>query len=236
MIELPVIELILRILFSILFGGIIGYDRERKGQSAGFRTHMLVSVGATMIALIQIKASNEILHLAMTNPDYFQIFSLDQTRLVAQIVSGIGFLGAGAIIVTKRSISGLTTAASIWATAAIGIAMGMGYYVIALTGTVSIVIVLSLIKNKLILVTGENVIIHYIDKKVKHQLVQYFRENKIKYHSAELRIENKLNNNEIVYSEHYVLNIPSRATITEIIQELGELENIVYVSAQPHII
>lgn len=236
MIELPLIELILRILFSILFGGIIGYDRERKGQSAGFRTHMLVSVGATMIALIQIKASNEILHLAMTNSDYLQIFSLDQTRLVAQIVSGIGFLGAGAIIVTKRSISGLTTAASIWATAAIGIAMGMGYYVIAVTGTVSIVTVLSLIKNKLILVTGENIIIHYIDEEVRNRLIHYFEDSGIKYYSAELRIQNKLDNDEIIYSEHYVLNIPSATTTTKIIQDIGKLENIVYVSAQPHII
>lgn len=174
MIELPLIELIFRVLMSILFGGIIGYDRERKGQSAGFRTHMLVCVGAAMFALIQIKATNEVLTLAMNNSDYLQIFSIDQTRLVAQIVSGIGFLGAGAIIVTKRSVSGLTTAASIWATAAIGISMGMGYYLIAITGTVSIVTVLSWIKNKLISVVGENLIVHYIDQDVQEKLAEYF--------------------------------------------------------------
>lgn len=236
MIELPIFELIFRILLAILFGGVVGYDRERKGQSAGFRTHMLVCVGAAMFALIQIQATNEVLKLAMNNSDYHQIFSIDQTRLVAQIVSGIGFLGAGAIIVTKRSVSGLTTAASIWATAAIGIAIGMGYYLIAISGTVSIVTVLSWIKNKLLSVVGENLIVQYTDKELSDQLTDYFEKEGIKYYSAEMRVENKLDNDEIIFSEHYVLNCPKNYPMKKVIKHVGMLENVIFASSQPHII
>lgn len=236
MVELTLFELVSRILVSILFGGIVGYDREVKGQSAGFRTHMLVSVGATMFALIQIKTTNQIVDIAASQSDLFQIFSIDQTRLIAQIISGIGFLGAGAIIVTKRSISGLTTAASIWATAAIGIAIGMGYYEIAITGIISIVTVLTVIKNKLGLSVGENLVVHYIEENFQKELIKYFEQNNIQYYSAEFRIERDSKTQEVVYSEHYVLKIPKGYSVNQIVQKLGKYESVTYVSSQPHIV
>lgn len=236
MVELTLFELVSRILVSILFGGIVGYDREVKGQSAGFRTHMLVSVGATMFALIQIKTTNQIVDIAASQSDLFQIFSIDQTRLIAQIISGIGFLGAGAIIVTKRSISGLTTAASIWATAAIGIAIGMGYYEIAIAGTISIVTVLTVIKNKLGLSVGENLVVHYIEENFQKELIKYFEQNNIQYYSAEFRIERDSKTQEVVYSEHYVLKIPKGYSVNQIVQKLGKYESVTYVSSQPHIV
>lgn len=236
MVELTLFELVSRILVSILFGGIVGYDREVKGQSAGFRTHMLVSVGATMFALIQIKTTNQIVDIAASQSDLFQIFSIDQTRLIAQIISGIGFLGAGAIIVTKRSISGLTTAASIWATAAIGIAIGMGYYEIAIAGTVSIVTVLTVIKNKLGLSVGENLVVHYIEENFQAELIEYFEQNDIQYYSAEFRIERDSKTQGVVYSEHYVLKIPKGYSVNQIVQKVGKYESVTYVSSQPHIV
>lgn len=236
MVELTLFELVTRILVSILFGGIVGYDREVKGQSAGFRTHMLVSVGATMFALIQIKTTNQIVDIAASQSDLFQIFSIDQTRLIAQIISGIGFLGAGAIIVTKRSISGLTTAASIWATAAIGIAIGMGYYEIAIAGTVSIVTVLTVIKNKLGLSVGENLVVHYIKEDFQAKLIEYFEQNDIQYYSAEFRIERDSKTQDVVYSEHYVLKIPKGQSIHQIVRSVGKYKDVTYVSSQPHIV
>lgn len=236
MVELTLFELVSRILVSILFGGIVGYDREVKGQSAGFRTHMLVSVGATMFALIQIKTTNQIVDIAASQSDLFQIFSIDQTRLIAQIISGIGFLGAGAIIVTKRSISGLTTAASIWATAAIGIAIGMGYYEIAIAGTVSIVTVLTVIKNKLGLSVGENLVVHYIEENFQAELIEYFEQNDIQHYSAEFRIERDSKTQDVVYSEHYVLKIPKGYSVNQIVQKVGKYESVTYVSSQPHIV
>lgn len=236
MVELTVFEVVSRILVSILFGGIIGYDREVKGQSAGFRTHMLVSVGAAMFALIQIRTSNQMIEIAAHQADLFQIFSIDQTRLIAQIVSGIGFLGAGTIIVTKRGVSGLTTAASIWATAAIGIALGMGYYDIAIIGTVSIVIVLMAIKNKLGLAVGENLVIHYITEDFQKELNSYFKKKGIAYYSAEFRIERETNTQNIIYSEHYVLKLPTGYSMNQILRDIGKHESVIYVSSQPHIV
>lgn len=236
MVELTFFEVVSRILVSILFGGIVGYDREVKGQSAGFRTHMLVSVGATMFALIQIRTSNQTIEIAATQGDLFQIFNIDQTRLIAQIVSGIGFLGAGTIIVTKRGVSGLTTAASIWATAAIGIALGMGYYDIAIAGTVSIVIVLMIIKNKIGLAVGENLVVHYVTEDFQKELSQYFEQNGIAYYSAEFRIERDAQTQKIEYSEHFVLKLPAGYSMNEILRTIGKYESVTYVSSQPHLV
>lgn len=120
-------EIIIRIIASIFVGALIGYEREMKGHPAGLRTHILVSMGACLLSLIQVKASYQTILLA-SDPEAAKVLSTDMMRLTAQIVNGIGFLGAGTIILTKSKIKGLTSAASIWTTAAIGIAMGMGYY------------------------------------------------------------------------------------------------------------
>lgn len=107
-------ELILRIILSAVIGGSIGTEREVNNRPAGLRTHILVSVGSTLIMLVSIYG--------------FDSSSGDPARLAAQVVSGIGFLGAGTIIRTGNDISGLTTAASLWVCAGIGLAIGSGYY------------------------------------------------------------------------------------------------------------
>src|SRR5690606_195680 len=122
MYELSNIEILIRIGMAIICGSAIGYEREAKGHNAGLRTHMLVAVGSASIAMVQVEASYDIIRMVIANPDLEGVLTTDLIRLTAQIVSGIGFLGAGTIIVTKRNVSGLTTAASIWAIAGIGIA------------------------------------------------------------------------------------------------------------------
>lgn len=230
MVELGITELAVRMLMAAAFGGLIGYEREIKGQSAGFRTHMLVCVGAVIIALIQVQATNQIFDFAATNPDFGDIISVDYTRLIAQIVSGIGFLGAGAIIVTKKSVSGLATVASIWATAAIGIAIGMGYYEIAIVGTVTIFTVLAIIKNKLRVPGGENLTVHYLDEEVHHKILVYFKEHNIRFFSTEYRID--IDSQQTTYRQHYTLNIPSNISVFKIIRDIGELDAIIHVSSQ----
>lgn len=115
-----------RILLAALLGAIIGIERETKKRAAGFRTHIIVSVGACLIMLIGIdgfgKISNNV--------------GQDTARLAAQVVSGIGFLGAGTILQTKNRVSGLTTAATLWLSAAIGLAVGIGFYEGAVIATV----------------------------------------------------------------------------------------------------
>lgn len=123
--ELNWVSIILRILLAVLVGGIIGSERGRSGSPAGLRTHILVCVGSAMTALISVYIAS--------------IGAFDDiARIPAQVVSGIGFLGAGMIIVKKNNvITGLTTAAGMWATATIGIALGYGFYLGAFIATVA---------------------------------------------------------------------------------------------------
>ena len=126
--EPNLITLIVRTLLAILCAGIIGYDRNTRGAPAGFRTHILVCLGA-MIAMSTGMSTGQ--YAAMQ-------YNADVTRIGAQVVSGIGFLGAGSIIVNKRRISGLTTAAGLWASACIGLAIGIGFYEGAIIGTIAV--------------------------------------------------------------------------------------------------
>ena len=125
-----------RFTLALICGGIIGLERESKRRSAGFRTHTLVCIGATLTTLVGLFL-------------YKSGLSTDPTRLGAQVISGMGFLGAGTIIVTaRRQVKGLTTAAGLWTSAIIGLAIGAGYYEAALIG-VAIVLLAALVLSKL---------------------------------------------------------------------------------------
>lgn len=121
--HLNILSIIVRLCLAMLFGGIIGFERERKKRPAGLRTHILVCIGATLTMI--------------TNQYIVEILQMggDPTRLGAQVISGIGFLGAGTIIVTgKQQVKGLTTAAGLWASACMGLAIGIGFYEGAIVG------------------------------------------------------------------------------------------------------
>ncbi len=122
----------LRLLLAAILGGVIGYERERKASSAGVRTHMLVAVGAALFVLGPLQNGMEI---------------ADMSRVVQGIVQGVGFLGAGAIIIRTRqhSIKGLTTAANIWATAGIGVVVGLGLEATAVLSTIIVLIILGVV-------------------------------------------------------------------------------------------
>lgn len=116
-------QIIIRLISAVLIGGLIGTERGRHGRAAGMRTHILVCLGSTITAMTGIFVSNE-------------LGSGDVMRLAAQVISGVGFLGAGMIVLKNGSIvKGLTTAAGVWATATIGIALGYGFYIGAGVGT-----------------------------------------------------------------------------------------------------
>lgn len=122
--EPNIVSLAVRTILVILCAGVIGYDRNAHGAAAGFRTHILVCLGAM---------------IAMSTGQYaVTYYTADVTRIGAQVVSGIGFLGAGSIIVNKRRITGLTTAAGLWASACIGLAIGIGFYEGAIIGTFAV--------------------------------------------------------------------------------------------------
>ncbi|MDK2877521.1 MAG: putative Mg2+ transporter-C (MgtC) family protein [Thermoanaerobacteraceae bacterium] len=119
-------ELAARLLLSIIFGGIIGIERESVNRPAGFRTHILVCVGSTLTMLVSLYIFEQFNSRA----------SVDPARIAAQVISGIGFLGAGTIIREGATVRGLTTAASLWTVAAIGLAIGSGFYLAAVLATV----------------------------------------------------------------------------------------------------
>ncbi|MRX08855.1 MgtC/SapB family protein [Pseudoduganella sp. FT25W] len=135
--EIPQWDLIGRLALSALLGSFIGYERERLAWAAGLRTHMLVCVGSTLIMIVSAYGFNDVLTSGV---------ALDPSRMAAQVVSGIGFLGAGAIMARGEVVRGLTTAASVWSVAGIGLAVGGGLYIPAVGATVIILIILAGIK------------------------------------------------------------------------------------------
>lgn len=135
----------LRMLLAFIAGGIIGFERERHKKPVGFRTYVLVCLGSAVITMVGVEAMQRAIDLTAGR----DVVRVDPVRLSAQVVSGIGFLGAGTILHDKNTISGLTSAASLWVAAMIGIAIGYGYYFIGILATflVEITLILSSLKN-----------------------------------------------------------------------------------------
>jgi putative Mg2+ transporter-C (MgtC) family protein len=125
------VELAVRLTAGLILGAIIGFERELHRQPAGFRTHSLVALGAALFTIVSA--------YGFSGP------MVDPTRIAAQIVSGIGFIGAGTILQHRGNIRGLTTAASLWSVAAIGTAAGAGLIVMAVVGTILILVVLAVL-------------------------------------------------------------------------------------------
>jgi putative Mg2+ transporter-C (MgtC) family protein len=125
------VTIAIKLLVSAVLGIIIGFDREKSGKPAGIRTQMLVCVGSALLSSISI----DLVVLVDDTNAATSIYRIDPARVMAQIVSGIGFLGAGVILKNGNKIQGVTTAATIWMTAAIGIAIGAGFYVPAMIST-----------------------------------------------------------------------------------------------------
>lgn len=121
-------EFILRLFLAGIMGAIIGLDREYRAKEAGYRTHFLVSLGSALIMIVSQYGFTEVLDVPG--------MELDPSRIAAQVVTGIGFIGAGTIILHKQIVRGLTTAAGIWATSGIGLAIGAGMYVLGISATI----------------------------------------------------------------------------------------------------
>lgn len=129
-------EFILRIFIAGLLGGAIGLEREYRAKEAGFRTHFLVSLGSGLFMILSAYGFSDVIINEATHHDV--------SRIAAQVVSGIGFIGAGCIIFQKHAVRGLTTAAGLWVAAAIGMAAGAGMYAVAVAATIMVVVCLEL--------------------------------------------------------------------------------------------
>ena len=173
------ISVLFRLAAAVICGGVIGFDRGRKRRPAGFRTHMIVCVGAALTMLISQ-------HM------FWRGYATDLSRLGAQVVSGIGFLGAGTIIVTGRQqIKGLTTAAGLWASACMGLAIGAGFYFGALIGFLLVLFtmtVLSYIEGKLIAsARNMNIYIEYTSSGDIGEIIDGIKKLDVKIYDIEIR-------------------------------------------------
>ena len=138
----------LRLLLAVVFGGIVGYTREKDNKPAGFRTHILVCFGAAVISMVQDQLRLNILELASINLKLSGVIKTDLGRLGAQVVSGIGFLGAGSIMKEKgETVGGMTTAAGIWATGCAGLGIGWGFYNLAIPAIVFMLVIIVIFKK-----------------------------------------------------------------------------------------
>jgi putative Mg2+ transporter-C (MgtC) family protein len=120
-------EIIIRLFIAVILGALVGIEREMTHRPAGLRTHMLVSLGAALFTITSV-----------------EFFDIDPARIAAGIVAGIGFIGAGSIIALRGHVQGITTAASLWAVAAIGLSVGVGAYIIAIVSAIFVFIILQI--------------------------------------------------------------------------------------------
>jgi putative Mg2+ transporter-C (MgtC) family protein len=141
-------EMILRLVLAVILGAMIGYNRSRHNKPAGLRTMALISLGSAAFTLIGIESVTQLAMLQTgeesLNSGVSKMINLDSSRIIAGIVGGIGFLGAGSIIQSRGRVQGMTSAASIWVTSTIGVSVGLGLYVLATTITFIAFVVLIL--------------------------------------------------------------------------------------------
>lgn len=217
-------EIILKVIIICVFSGFIGFEREYNYRPAGFRTHTLVGVAATLISIIQLYIADHNLQLALANPEIANIFIYEQSRLVAQIISGIGFLGAGTIIVTKKNVVGLTTAASLWATASLGIAVGFGHYKLALIAFIAIYLILILFKRVTYIHKITHIEIEYEESSCISQINQIFKDNNITIRNEKTEIF--INDENKIYKKKIVVQTNHNISVTEVIESLACLNSI----------
>ena len=211
--------IILRISLAILLGTIIGVEREIKNRPAGMRTHILVCLGACIISLIESSFVASLSASTETSVAY------NFGRLSAQVISGIGFLGAGTILFTDRKITGLTTAASLWNTACLGIAIGYGYYLIAIVGSIFVILVLIMMQRIIHVRISKKVEIKFVHRVETIEYInKYFDENMIQVVDQDFNVNSTDGQN--IYTNVYTLHLPSSITDTDIVNHLSEHVNI----------
>ncbi|MFD1431864.1 MgtC/SapB family protein [Lacticaseibacillus yichunensis] len=225
MYHLSLIDIVGRLLLAIVVSGIIGYDREHKNRPAGIKTHMLVCVGACILALVQKEIGYNALNMAISHPNLSGVLRADDARLIAQVVSGIGFLGAGTIMVEHRTIRGLTTAASLWAVAGLGIAIGMGNYAIALAAAIVVIGVLTLLQRVIHVNPMKRLEIQYHHKLETKQFIQdYFEAHHITVNDVNFKVTQ--NDDLQVYTNIYEIELPKNISYADVIEDISLNKNI----------
>lgn len=211
-------QIILRILLGAVLGAVIGFERERDNQPAGLRTHMILVIGATLAMVLSIN-----LGYLFARPGT----PADPARLAAQVISGIGFLGAGAILRYGYNVKGLTTATSLWTMAIVGLAVGAGYYLVSVVTTALMLLVLGLlnvIENRFLRTSVSRYISIQADYsrgvvKSIRQLVNEFSDDLLSF-TIQKHVKNKRLRIQIVARIH------RDQTLEELVDALSDIEGV----------
>ena len=217
MIIIDIKEIIIKLILALFAGGITGIEREKSHQYAGFRTHILVSVGACMTSMTSLELFNV----------YSSSVNIDPARLPAQVLSGIGFLGAGAILKTSNGVKGLTTAAGLWATACIGITIGYGQYTLSIAAWFFVMTTLYILKKfDSTFFAKKEAVLNIIVDDISIVSNLYDNLNKEQITVKNLSIECK---DENYCKISFFIVYDRRLTINEFIDELKEIDNVIFI-------
>ncbi len=219
-------ELLLRVGIALVVGGIVGLEREYKNRPAGMRTHVLVCLGATTVALLEsLLWSSDMLGSTINGNASFTV-----GRLSAQVISGIGFLGAGTIFMAQKKIAGLTTAASLWNVACLGILIGFGYSWIGLTLGVLITAILMFLGQVIKINAVKHVEVKFINRKETLPFISaYFDSLGVIILDVDFHVEiykGRSAQEENLYTNVYTLHLPRKVEYNQIVTRLSEYGNI----------
>ncbi|WP_242143375.1 MULTISPECIES: MgtC/SapB family protein [unclassified Bacillus cereus group] len=216
-------DFVLRIGVAGLLGAMVGIEREIRSKEAGLKTHFLVAVGSALIMVVSKYAFSDIM--------LEEHISLDPSRVAAQVVSGVGFLGAGTIIIQKQAVKGLTTAAGLWATAGIGLAIGAGMYTVGIGATILVLIGLEIVSRifrvQFLFPQHISVEICVNTQEAIQKILEVLKVKGIQMLTYEVNVINKEKERE------YKVNIQTKTISSDdknkLIQELQELPNISFI-------
>lgn len=217
--DVSLISMCIRLILAVVCGSIIGIEREIKRRPAGFRTHILICTGAAMTTLI-----SEYLLVEMN-------YTTDIARLGAQVIAGIGFIGAGTIIVTRHQrVKGLTTAAGLWAVAIVGLAIGLGFYEGALVTTLLILMaemVFSKLEKWITRKSREiNLMVEYTSTSALNGFLQWLKQQNVKVQHLEIT-RSTMGGNEENSIAIFSLRLHKKCSIDRIMEYIGTIQSIV---------
>lgn len=212
--------LLMRIAAAVFIGALIGIDREIKNRPAGLRTHVLVCVGAALVSMMEQQSAAGVIGLGASVP-----VNVSVGRITSTVVSGVGFLGAGTIFMSEHKISGLTTAASLWCTACIGLAVGSGFILMALLAGVIVLVVLRMMQKIIHVHTLKKLEVQFVHRQETLAFLgEYFAQKGCGILDVDFHAENRPEGN--LYTNLYTLTMPSRTSYVDLIETLSEQPNI----------
>lgn len=217
--DLSLLSAIIRIIVTVIIAGVLGYERGSKSRPAGLRTHILVALGACIVM--------------MTNQYVYQAYETgDLVRMGAQVVSGIGFLGAGTIIVTRKNqIKGLTTAAGLWASACVGLAAGLGLYEVAVVGAFVIYFALKMLHRLDFKMKSRakelEIYVELKDKTSLADFIRYAHEKDIELSDLQMEHDNFTGDDSVAF----IVTVKSNSSQShpEILTMMREIKSVVYI-------